>query len=96
MHVPYVVYRLWIITAKMSTAIAYSFMNMDNHHRNISEPRSPRRSNSNERNRNHFSFDTVSEGGSVSKTGSGKRRLRKRSTSGSRSQKPPKVSLLIM
>ena len=74
----------------MSTAIAYSFMTMDNNQGrdNNPDPRTPRRS-SNDRNRNHFSFDTVSEGG---KSGSAKRRPRKRSTSGSRSQKPPKVS----
>ena len=78
----------------MSTAIAYSFMTMDNNNaRNNTEPISPRRSNSNDRNSRNFSFDNISEGGTMSKTGSGKRRPRKRSASGSRSNKPPKVNI---
>ena len=98
MHVPYAVYKLWIITTRMSTAIAYSFMTMDNNRRdnnNAEQQRTPRRNNSSDRFKNNINFDTVSESGTMSKTGSGKRRPRKRSTSGSRSNKPPKVSFFL-
>ena len=96
MHVPYAVYKLWIITTRMSTAIAYSFMTMDNNRRDnaAEQPRTPRRNNSNDRFKNNINFDTVSESGTMTKSGSSKRRPRKRSTSGSRS-KQPKVSTVF-
>lgn len=91
MNVPHSVKRLLVITLKMSTAIAYSFMTMDN--RKQADERSivPRNFSNNSERYSNAGYDNSSEAGTL--TRSGKRRPRKRSSSGSRTKKDSRVSL---
>lgn len=89
MNVQENVKRLLVITFKMSTAIAYSFMTMnDRKHSDEKSIVSRRYSNHSEKYSN-AGYD--SEAGTL--TRSGKRRPRKRSSSGSRT-KGPRVSAI--
>ena len=86
MRASYMVRTLCIITSKMTTAIAYSFMAMDKRQRNDEVSR--RSSNNSEKYLNP-GYDNTSESGM---SRSVKRRPRKRSSSSSRSKKDNRVS----
>lgn len=96
------VYTFWVITRKMSTAIAYSFMTMDREHRRNdirvglrNDVRvGSRRCSSNSEKYMNAGYDNSSESGTL--TRSGKRRPRKRSSSSSRSKKDPRVKVEIV
>ena len=93
MNVPKTVKKLLYITLKMSTAIAYSFMTMDNRRQADERSIVPRKFNNNSERYNNAGFDNSSDAGTF--TRSGKRRPRKRSSSGSRTKKDARVSVYL-
>ncbi|XP_053385529.1 cys-loop ligand-gated ion channel-like isoform X2 [Mercenaria mercenaria] len=88
----YMVRSFWIITNKMSTAIAYSFMAMDKRQRN-DVPEVNRRCSNNSEKYLNAGYDNTSES-TLSR--SLKRRPRKRSSSSTRSKKDPRVKVEIV
>ncbi|XP_052813164.1 cys-loop ligand-gated ion channel-like isoform X4 [Mya arenaria] len=88
--------RLWLITRKMSTAIAYSFMNLEAGRREEKDAERRRTSLQSQRSErfSNAGYDNSSETGTLSR--SGKRRPRKRSSSGSRTKKSPRVKVEIV
>lgn len=87
----YMVRTIWIITCKMSTAIAYSFMTMDRQQSRNDIRAGSRRCSSNSEKYMNAGYDNGSESGIL--TRSGKRRPRKRSSSSSRTKKDPRVCI---
>ncbi|XP_060595424.1 cys-loop ligand-gated ion channel-like isoform X4 [Ruditapes philippinarum] len=92
MRASYMVRSFWIITNKMTTAIAYSFMAMDKRQRNEVSEVNRRSSNNSEKYLNP-GYDNTSESGM---SRSLKRRPRKRSSSSTRSKKDSRVKVEIV